>query len=239
MRTKGIKTIPEIQPRHVQKYLNELKQKTSASNANRHLNTIRHAFKVAVEFGRLPASPCKTVKAFSEEAKKPPRFFTEEELEPIFLACHEVDEGFHRAIYFLASTGVRKGELEALTWEDIDFNTGSVQVMTLKKNPRYVTRPVPLPKKLATVLRKAKKKGEPICDTTDLRRRFQRVLEVLEIPRANIHDLRHTYASHLVQKGVSLYVVSKLLGHSSIKTTEIYSHLSPSNFHDAVGLLPY
>ena len=93
--------------------------------------------------------------------------------------------------------------------------------MHLKKNKRYVTRNVPLPKRLATVLRNAKKKGEPICDTTDLRRRFQKVLEGLEIPQGTIHTLRHTYASHLVQKGVSLYVVSKLLGHSSIKTTEV------------------
>ncbi len=239
MRAKGIKTIPEVQPRHIQKYLNELKQNTSASNANRHLNTIRNAFNTAVEFGRLQASPCKSIKRFAEKASKPPRFFTEEELDRIFLATRERDSGFYRAIYFLASTGVRKGELERLTWEDIDFTEGSVEVMTLKKNQKYATRRVPLPKNLAAVLRKANKKDEPICDTTDLRRRFQSVLEALEIPRAKIHDLRHTYASHLVQKGVSLYVVSKLLGHSSIKTTEIYSHLAPSNFHDAVSLLPY
>jgi len=51
------------------------------------------------------------------------------------------------------------------------------------------------------------------------------------------HSLRHTFASHLVQNGVSLYIVSKLLGHSDIKVTEIYSHLSPETFHDAVSLL--
>lgn len=51
------------------------------------------------------------------------------------------------------------------------------------------------------------------------------------------HDLRHTFASHVVQKGVSLYIVSKLLGHSDIKTTEIYAHLAPQTFHDVVRLL--
>jgi len=48
------------------------------------------------------------------------------------------------------------------------------------------------------------------------------------------HSLRHTYASYLVQGGVSLYVVQKLLGHSDIKTTEIYAHLSPESLQEAV-----
>ncbi len=74
---------------------------------------------------------------------------------------------------------------------------------------------------------------------TDVRRRLKRILEITQIPDATTHTLRHTYASHLVQRGISLYVISRLLGHSSIKTTEIYSHLSPENFHDAVKLLPW
>ena len=55
----------------------------------------------------------------------------------------------------------------------------------------------------------------------------------------SFHSLRHTFASHLVQKGVSLYIVSKLLGHSDVKTTEKYAHLSPETFLDVVNLLGY
>jgi len=53
----------------------------------------------------------------------------------------------------------------------------------------------------------------------------------------SFHCLRHTFALHLVQRGVSIYVVSKLLGHASPKTTEIYAHLAPETYHDAVNLL--
>lgn len=56
--------------------------------------------------------------------------------------------------------------------------------------------------------------------------------------RSFLHKLRHTYASQLVQKGVSLYEVSKLLGHSSIQMTEIYAHLVPENLQKAVFNLP-
>lgn len=56
--------------------------------------------------------------------------------------------------------------------------------------------------------------------------------------KCGLHKLRHTFASHLVQNGVDLYRVSKLLGHSSIKMTEIYAHLAPADLKSAVTKLP-
>ena len=55
--------------------------------------------------------------------------------------------------------------------------------------------------------------------------------------KIHFHSLRHSFASNLVQKGVSLYVVKELLGHEDIKTTQIYSHLQKENLMDAVNLL--
>ena len=53
--------------------------------------------------------------------------------------------------------------------------------------------------------------------------------------RLRFHSLRHTFASWLVQDGVSLYEVQKLLGHSNIAVTEVYSHLQPEHLHDTVN----
>jgi len=52
-----------------------------------------------------------------------------------------------------------------------------------------------------------------------------------------MHHLRHTFASHLVQRGCSIYKVSQLLGHLDIKTTEVYAHLAPEKLHSDLGLL--
>jgi site-specific recombinase XerD len=56
--------------------------------------------------------------------------------------------------------------------------------------------------------------------------------------KGTLHTLRHTFASHLVQAGVDLYSVSKLLGHSSIKMTEIYAHLAPKTLQEVIKRLP-
>jgi integrase/recombinase XerD len=53
----------------------------------------------------------------------------------------------------------------------------------------------------------------------------------------HFHSLRHSFASSLVQKGVSLYVVKELLGHEDLATTQIYSHLQKENLTEAVNLL--
>ena len=55
--------------------------------------------------------------------------------------------------------------------------------------------------------------------------------------KIHFHDLRHSFASNLAQKGVSLYVIKELLGHTDIKTTMIYAHLKPENLRNAVDLL--
>ncbi len=55
--------------------------------------------------------------------------------------------------------------------------------------------------------------------------------------KLNLHSLRHTFASWLVQRGVSIYEVSKLLGHSDIIVTEIYSHLRAEDLRESVNLL--
>ena len=54
-------------------------------------------------------------------------------------------------------------------------------------------------------------------------------------PKLHFHSLRHTFASWLVQDGVSLYEVQKLLGHTDMKVTQIYSHLQPEQLHDTVN----
>ena len=72
-------------------------------------------------------------------------------------------------------------------------------------------------------------------DPSNLRKAFNRLLELAGLRRVRFHDLRHTFASQLVRNGVDLYVVQKLLGHSTPKMTQRYAHLRQDQLKDAIA----
>ncbi len=66
---------------------------------------------------------------------------------------------------------------------------------------------------------------------------FKRTTERAEIQNLRFHDLRHDFASNLVQSGVDIYTVKELLGHKDLRMTIRYSHLAPENLRNAVNVL--
>jgi site-specific recombinase XerD len=75
-------------------------------------------------------------------------------------------------------------------------------------------------------------RGRPLSRHVWPRQVLAEAVAAAEVRRGTVHDLRHTYASHLVLAGVPLRMVQELLGHASIRTTERYSHLAPNEFDD-------
>ena len=162
-------------------------------------------------------------------------------------------------------TGMRLGELLALEWGDIDFGERCIHVRrnrvagrltsTKNKQRRRVDMSLMLTdalKRLRTARKRAAlKAGQPASssvfltpqgqsvDGDNLRSRvFYRVLEQAELPKIRLHDLRHTYASLLIQQGESLAYVQQQLGHSSIQVTvDVYGHLIPGANRAAVDRL--
>ena len=74
-------------------------------------------------------------------------------------------------------------------------------------------------------------------DNENMYRNLKRILKKLDIADASVHTFRHTFASHLVIQGVSIYIVRDLLRHASVKETEIYAHLSKESTRNAVSRL--
>lgn len=152
-------------------------------------------------------------------------------------------------ILFLIYTGLRIGEASALQWRDVDLAGGTVTVRA-SNTKTETTRTVPLNDFILGVLKAWRKqtreighvfyqvhgkhKGKPIGETKTF---WARLLRLAKIENLRIHDLRHTFASWLVQEGEDLYVVKDLLGHSTIKITERYAHLGPRKGRAAVAKL--
>ncbi len=156
-------------------------------------------------------------------------------------------------IVIALKTGLRVGELLALKWEDIDLVAGQLVVRrTLwqkqEGSPKGgKNRKVPLSDEAVAILKGQRHLKGPyvFCETDGRRLTHSRVKDAVPSTcrkaqlskRLTTHGLRHTFASHLVMRGVSLMAVKELLGHESIEMTLRYSHLSPDVKRDAVRLL--
>lgn len=160
-------------------------------------------------------------------------------------------------------TGMREGEVAGLQWSDIDWNgkfaavrrkvyDGKVGELKTKRSKRRVD----LSDLLIAELKKHRAKlqrdfgdlpewvfpnqfGAPLDMHNVVARHFYRALDKAEIRRIRFHDLRHTFASLLLQQGESLKYVADQLGHSSIRiTADTYGHLIPGANRQAVNKLP-
>lgn len=162
-------------------------------------------------------------------------------------------------------TGMRLNELVNLTWKNVDLSAriitvGDESFTTKGRNQRYI----PICDELFEVLVKIKMgnkketpsfilplikvekingfvfaKGNGMRWTGDyISKKFKDACKAVGIDKGiHFHSLRHSFASNLAQKGVNLYTIKELLGHSSIATTEIYSHLNMDSLKEAINKL--
>ena len=133
-------------------------------------------------------------------------------------------------IWFAALTGMRRGEILSLRSDSVV--DGAARLSTSKSGR---ARAVPLP---PAALRIAKRRLPWALTTSNLNKLFREAREAAGMKHVRLHDLRHTYASWLVQAGESLATVRDLLGHSSLQVTSRYAHLDLEHLRRAVARLP-
>ena len=136
---------------------------------------------------------------------------------------------------------MRKGEIQNLKWNDINFHQG---VITLRETKNGEVRHIPINDTVREALIAIPKHPESqyiFCDKDGLpyncRKSFETAIQKSGILNFRFHDLRHSFASHLVMLGVDLNTVRELLGHKSLAMTIRYSHLSPDHKARAVEVL--
>ncbi len=240
----GNKLLPSITAKDIDLFrVNRLKE-VSPVSVNVELRTLRAAFYTALRWKLIAENPFRKV-ALVRIPEREPAYFTKEELQRL-LSC--VSERWLRDLIFAAvCTGLRRGELLNLTWRDVDFSRRLIHVQS---NENFRTkwgrrRSLPINETLYQLLwTKAQRSLSEYVFTFEgtlpreswvshLFKRYVRKAGLNE--KLHFHSLRHTFATWLVQEGVSIYEVQKLLGHSSISVTQVYSHLAASDLHGAVN----
>jgi integrase len=142
------------------------------------------------------------------------------------------------------NTGMRLGEILSLTWDRVDFERG---VITVERSKNDGVRHIPINKQLTEELEAvkliatgkyvfSKSTGEPF---KDIKNGFWSTLRRSGIRKCRFHDLRHTFASHLVMNGTDITTVKELLGHKTISMTMRYAHLSKEHKQQAVDSLEF
>ena len=144
------------------------------------------------------------------------------------------------AVLLSMNTGLRRGELLALRWTNVDMKGRQITIegSTAKAGQ---TRHIPLNAEALDVLKKWKEQapaGERLFPIdTSFKTAWAKLLERAHITGFRWHDLRHHFASRLVQAGVALNTVRELLGHGSMAMTLRYAHLAPDQKREAVARL--
>lgn len=136
------------------------------------------------------------------------------------------------------NTGLRRGELTSLVWADINL-PGRMLTVRGGNAKSGRTRHIPLNVEAMDVLKRYRRQHTEgrLFPVFSIATAFAALLEAAGITALRFHDLRHSFASHLVMAGADLYVVKELLGHASIAMTERYAHLAPKQKAAAVALL--
>ena len=190
------------------------------------------------------------------EAKKEMLFWTPEEFSK-FISC--VDRPEYAALFrFLYVTGCRRGEALSLSWSDIDFKKGIVKInknVTFKtedkSSPYHITTPknassnrnIALPSFFLDMMKEYKEwqknnatqtdfvfGGDSPLRPTSVARVMDAAILAAGVKRIRVHDLRHSCASFLIHKGVSVVAVSRRMGHTNIEQTlNTYSHMLPDD----------
>ncbi len=222
----------------LRKYLAQLKEKNLTNRTlNRHLSCLRSFFRFLSREGLLKSNPMLSLSSPKQE-KYLPAFLTEEEVSKLLDSVFAGDERGRRDRAILEtfySTGIRISELSGLVKDDIDFIGGIIKVLGKGKKERIV----PVGDKATSAIRdyldKRKKDSDAVflnkngrrISARGVRNIVQKYIRLAGLKQGvSAHTLRHSFATHLLNRGADLRSVQELLGHANLSTTQIYTHLT-------------
>ena len=253
-KTLGTKTFESLNKKTLEQWLqNQLSTGIKKTTINKHICLINKILKTASEWGQFEnfnsvvhnLNPLRT-------GQLTQRFLSEEEIAVVLELCSHSKHPFLKYfVELLLLTGARSGEASNALWRDIDF-TNAIWTVPKSKSGKtrfiYLNEPalelfVSIQKQAADI-GLSTSKNCPVFTNPHTQKPYKgfhlawyEVRKAAGLDDVRIHDLRHTYASLLVNKGVSLYEVQQLLGHSSPQMTQRYAHFANKTLLTRSGIV--
>ena len=221
-----------------------LKQDYAKATCNKYISILKASMTKACDWQFISEQRLKSIRAVKllRGENKRLRYLSIEEIQRLLQAC---DSHLYPIVFMALHTGMRKGEILSLRWKQVDLRNN---LILLEKTKNYERREIPINRPLKELLLKLHSNRRLDTDYvfvnpktgkryTHFKHSFQSACRRAGIEDFHFHDLRHTFASHLVMAGVDLKTVQELLGHKTLNMTLRYSHLSHAHKKEAVRIL--
>ena len=197
--------------------------------------------------GLIRANPAAHCKLPSQTVREM-QVLTHDEMRRFLIQAKQED--YYELFLLELTTGMRRGELLALQWDDLDFDTGELHIqrqvyrskgelIVSAPKTRASARTIILPPAMVGLLKvrqshtdsrwifPSPKKDDSPLDPASCRKRLQTILEHARCKKVRFHDLRHTFSTMALEKGMDVKTLSAVIGHVSANTTlNIYTHVT-------------
>lgn len=238
----GKQRLNQITRHKIQSFHTSLKDSgLSASTCNHYVKLLKHSLNLAIDWDMLDVNPAVRVPLFSEADNIVENYLGEVELERLMDVLQTDDNrAVCRIIMYLLSTGARLNEALSARWDQVDIERRVWKIPASNSKSKRV-RSVPLNDSAIAILKQLdtnaylfinKQTEKPY---TTISKVWGRLRKKAGLEHLRIHDLRHQYASFLVNDGRTLYEVQQILGHSDPSVTQRYAHLSTKALQDAAN----
>jgi site-specific recombinase XerD len=237
--------IQELNQRNIEDYIQSKIRNVSLHCARKHLINIKAMLNRAVTLGFINNNPANNIKRI-KPPEKLPKFFDKKEFEKLITVID--NQNIKDIVLFAVNTGLR--QMEILSLRKNQFYES--EKLIILDNHSHITkskkiRAIPLNNISFEIIQRRVNTsdneniftldGETIKQDFIIHKFKKYIISAGLNPKLNFHSLRHTFASWLIQRNISIYSVSKLLGHSDVKTTQIYSHLTQDKLMESVKSL--
>lgn len=212
------------------------------ASVNKHISILKAMLRKAVDWNMVEEEALKRarrVKMLTENNKRL-RYISKEECQALI---NSSDMHLRPIVITAINTGMRKEEILSLKWEQVDLKHGFILLDRTKNGER---REIPINETLRATLQGITRRLDipyVFYDSLDgkryknVKRSFKTACKRAGITDFRFHDLRHTFASHLIMAGIDLTTVKELLGHKTLTMTLRYAHLAPAHKVKAVDIL--
>jgi site-specific recombinase XerD len=228
----------------IQEFHTSLKAEGLAgATCDHHIKMIRHALNLAVQWDLLDRNPATKVPLFREDNRLE-NYMDDEQLQKLMeILKSDSNRNVCNLALFLLSTGARLNEALQAEWSQIEKQTRVWRIPATNSKSKKI-RSIPLNDSALEVLEKLGTEGKFTWLFVNRKTKerlgyvhkvWDRIRIAAGLPKLRIHDLRHQYASFLVNGGRTLYEVQQILGHSDPTVTQRYAHLSTKALQDAAN----